>query len=54
MTGMRSRRGQQLAIAGALLAAIIIGALLAPVVHPTEVAPAPTHSPTGQPSEDES
>lgn len=54
MTGMRSRRGQPLANAGALLAAIIIAALLAPVVHPTEVAPAPTHSPTAQPAEDES
>lgn len=50
MTRKHSRLGQQLAIAGLLLAAAVIGALLAPVMHPTDVAPAP-HSHTARPTE---
>jgi len=47
---IRTRCGQQLAIAGLLLAAAAIGALLAPVMHPTDVAPAPVHSHTARPT----
>lgn len=52
MTRTRSRLGQQLAVAGLLLAAAVIGAFLAPVMHPTDVAPAPPHSHTAHPTED--
>ncbi|WP_182711157.1 hypothetical protein [Curtobacterium flaccumfaciens] len=51
MSTKHSRLGQQLAIAGLLLAAAVIGALLAPVMHPTDVAPAPAHSHTARPTE---
>jgi hypothetical protein len=49
---IRTRGGQQLAIAGLLLAAAVTGALLAPVMHPADVAPAPAHSHTARPTED--
>lgn len=51
MIKIRTRGGQQLAIVGSLLATAATAALLAPVMHPTDVAPAPPHSHTARPTE---